>query len=170
MSGCILAIDPSGAGTGIAQGLPGQIPVLTTQKFATDETDTPVIIFGRAVWWFEHRLASHPFDVLAIEQPLVVHNPMIICGLYAIFTGMARAHHVRVMPVTIAVWRKYFLGHGNLPGREAKRRAMRLCKALKWNPEGHDSAEAGGIWLWACGQTSPSVTQRHEPLFAGEPQ
>lgn len=168
MSGLILAIDPSGAGTGAALGLPGQIPTLSTHKFAHDETDTPVIIFGRATLWINRCLDGDRPVALAIEQPLVVHNPMIVCGLYAIFVGAARARGIRVMPVTIAVWRKYFLGHGNLDGRTAKARAQRLCKGLKWNAPDHNSAEAAGVWMWACGQLSPAIVQRHEPLFVGQ--
>jgi hypothetical protein len=166
-AGTILAIDPSGRGTGIAEGVPGSTPRLQTLRFATDELDGPVEIFGHAAAWFSQYLESHTLSVLAIEIPLMVHNPMIVAGLYAIFTGMARARGVRVMPVTIAEWRRYFLGRGRLDGATAKREAVRICRSLKWEAEDHNAAEAAGVWLWCCAQLSPSVAHRIEPLFTG---
>lgn len=166
--GTILAIDPSGKGTGIAEGVPGGTPQLLTLRFHTDELDRPVEVFGRAASWLMYRFDRQPLPaVMAIEHPLVVHNPMIVCGLYALFTGMARAHGVRVLPVTIAEWRKFFLGRGKLDGPTAKREAMRICQALKWEAKDHNAAESAGIWLYACSLIAPKGVQRVEPLFTG---
>lgn len=171
--GTILAIDPSGRGTGVAEGVPGATPRLQTLRFADGDLDSPVEVFGHAAAWFSHYLTDHKPSVLAIEQPLVVHNPMIVCGLFAIFTGMARAHRIRVMPVTIQEWRKYFLGRGRIDGPTAKREAMRICRALGWGEANltHDMAEAAGIFAWASAVLAPARAQRIEPLFiTGAPE
>jgi Holliday junction resolvasome RuvABC endonuclease subunit len=168
MMGRILAIDPSGRGTGIADGCPGQDPFLETVVFATDpDRDGPVEIFGRASSYFLRRLQQTKPELIAIEQPLMLHNPMIVCGLYAIIIGQARAHGVRVLTVTVRTWRKFFLGRGTLPGAQAKAEALRVCKALRWKPPDHNSAEAAGIWLYACSQRAPKLAQQPEPLFTG---
>lgn len=163
--GVILAIDPSGRGTGIAEGKPGDKPILETAIFANDDMDGPTEIFGRAAAYFTRRLTLTSAHVLAIETPLVVHNALIVVGIYGIIVGLARAHGMFVMPVTINTWRKFALGSGRLDGQTAKREAMKLCKQLKWQAVDHNSAEAACIFLWASSQRAPKIAQRPEPLF-----
>lgn len=171
--GTILAIDPSSRGCGFAEGVPGFIPLLQTVKFHTDETDTEIEIFGRAADYLEKRLADQSPAVIAIERPLVVakgyhHDPTITLGLFGIFTGLAKARGIRVIPVSIVAWRAFFLGRGRgkLAGSTAKAEAIRICRALKWNPPDHNAAEAAGIFLYACSIVAPNAT-RPEPLFTG---
>jgi hypothetical protein len=106
----ILALDPSGRGTGVAIGAAREKPLLFTVRFATDELDRGTEdLLQRVV--LDAKARPHPTGSRSSRHSSV-HNPMIVCGLYAIFVGLPKSHGVKVMPVTISTWRKYFAGRG----------------------------------------------------------
>jgi hypothetical protein len=69
-----------------------------------------------------------------------------------LWTGIARSRGLYVRHVTVSSWRKGVLGNGRMKGPVAKARMVELCKRLKWPSIDHNSSEAAGIWLWACGE------------------
>lgn len=170
----ILALDPA-TRTGIAFGEPGRAPDICTVNFRRSRNDDVEDIFGRAVAFAATRFRDRRPDVLAIEAPLPggksknASATVIALGLYGIFTGIARAKGVRVLPAPIGSWRKFFLGRGNLKGPAAKAECVALCRRLGWEVPGddHNAAEAAGIWAWACAIETPRAAPRVEPLFAG---
>jgi hypothetical protein len=149
---------------GIADGLSSGRPALSVINLRRAATDTPEDLFGHAGDWLWRRIVLGRPDVLAIEKPLPPHRAtgvtqfrtsLITLGLYGTLIGIAKAAGTTVVPAHIATWRKHILGRGNLSGDDAKRAMMTLCRQLNWPAVDHNAAEAGGIWLWACGFRRP---------------
>ena len=155
----ILALDPA-TNMGVADGLAGGVPKLSVVRLRLKPEDEAEDLFGRAGEWLWRRIVLGKPDVLAIEQPIppmkmkgVTSYQMtkISHGLYGALIGIAKAAGAEVMPVHIATWRKCVLGHGRMPGADAKRAMMEQCRRLGWAAETHDAAEAGGIFVYASG-------------------
>ena len=163
--------------SGIAEGEPGSAPVLHTVNFRRDDTDTPEDLYERATFYFADRFRHDPPGLIAIErvvppsaaQGFTNHNTTLVTlGIYAIVIGIVRCKSIPLRIVGVSTWRKAFLGKGNLAGDVAKRAAVTTCKRLGWEPEDHNSAEAGGIWFWACGQVAPRQLKTTKPFLFGE--
>jgi hypothetical protein len=166
----VVGIDPA-TNTGICEGRVGSRPTLLAQRFRYGD-DQDEDLYGAATCFFATFLKTRSPDLIAIEAPIMAtwgktnaQTTSITRGLYAIFTGIAKCKGIPIVRADIGTWRKHFLGRGNLPGREAKARCMALCAQLGWDAPTHDSAEAAGVWLWACSQIAPQRAQRVEPLF-----
>lgn len=171
MAPYIVAIDPA-TNSGFCEGHVGASPMLHAQRFRSG-ADDDIDLYGAATLYFATFLMTRKPDLIAIEAPIMAawgktnaQTTAITRGLYAIFTGIARAKGIRVLTADIGTWRKYTLGRGNLKGPDAKRQCVALCRQLGWNAPTHDAAEAAGIWLWAGSQLAPERVQRIEPLFA----
>jgi hypothetical protein len=165
----IIALDPATM-TGICSGHVGERPTLLTQCFRS-KTDED--LYGAATVFFATFLKDRKPDLVCIEAPIMAawgktnaQTTSITRGLYAIFTGIARAKGIEVMRADIGTWRKYALQNGRLPGKVAKARCVELCRQLGWVAADHNAAEAAGIWCWAGSQIAPAQAQRIEPLFA----
>lgn len=167
----IVAIDPA-TNTGICTGNAGETPALLARRFRHgDESDEA--LYGNAVHFFADFLKDRKPDLIAIEEPIMAtwgktnaQTIAITRGLYAIFAGIACCKGIPLLKAPVGTWRKYALGRGNLPGDEAKRQCVAMCRRLGWPAPSHDAAEAAGIWLWACSQAAPHLAHRPEPLFA----
>jgi hypothetical protein len=155
----VVAIDPASR-TGIAYGHIGAVPILTRIDLKKNG-DKALEAYKNAALMAQRQFQeSGPVDVLAIETPIWVtygktnaDTVAMAQGLYAIFTGVAQANGIVIMPVAPRTWRAHFLGRGNLDRTSAKAAALRRCKQLHW--ETHDDEDAGdaaGIWDWACSQ------------------
>jgi hypothetical protein len=174
MSGdVILAIDPA-TRSGVADGAPGSAPRLSVENFRHDETDDLADIYGRATFWLADRLRTNPPTLIVIEAPVppsgakgfTNHSTtMVTIGLFGIFVGIAKCKGIVVRTVHIATWRKHFLGRGNLPGDEAKRQCVKMCRMFDWGAPDHNAAEAAGIWSWGRSQLTPKLARRVEPLL-----
>jgi hypothetical protein len=160
----VLALDVA-TRTGVADGQPGDTPSLALVKFGR-EFDQPGDVFTRAALWIMRRLATDRPDLLVLEAPLPKFDSSLLMGLRGVMLGIAGANDVRTVEVSVATWRLYFLGAGNLKGADAKARAVALCARLGWGDDlDHNAAEAAGLWLWGCAQVAPRLVPRHEPLF-----
>lgn len=167
----IIALDPATT-TGICHGTVGSKPRLLTRCFRS-KTDEDM--YGAATVFFATFLKDKRPDLVCIEAPIQAawgktnaQTTSITRGLYAIFTGIARAKGIEVARADIGTWRKYFIGRGNLKGKEAKAQCVSLCAQLGWDAEDHNAAESAGIWCWAGSTVAPKIAQRVEPLFLRE--
>jgi hypothetical protein len=154
----LVALDPASF-TGVAFGEVHGPPELQVIRLK-ERGNTLVLACGNAAdWWIRMIERLSPIDALAIEAPITVtwgktnHDTMALAqGLYAIFTGIADAHRIKVMSVTVRSWRAHFLGTAKLPRQAAKERALLVCKHLGWETHGNDNAaDAAGIWDYARG-------------------
>lgn len=167
----IIAIDPA-TNCGICHGCVGSTPRMRAEYFGGGDGEEDV--YGSAVNFFATFLKDRAPDLIAIEAPIMAtwgktnaQTTAITRGLYAIFTGIAKCKGIPLIRAEIGTWRKYFLGNGQLPGKEAKAQCLRLCAQLGWDAPTHDSAEAAGIWCWASSVAAPQSAHRIEPLFIG---
>lgn len=168
--GAILALDAA-TRTGVCIGEPGGTPRLDTVDFRCGKGDDAAL-FGRAMVWMgrlvrEEAAAGRPIRLVVIEGLVPQYDKTLQCGLWAIFTGIAAIKEIPVKVAAIQTWRAFVLGSGKLNKITAKARAINITTQLGWNPQGHDAAEAGCIWLWGCAQVAPKLTHRFEPLFLG---
>jgi hypothetical protein len=169
--GCILALDIAKR-TGVARGIAGGTPILSTENFSRPGDDD-ADVFGRFTMWVARVLRDDPPELIAVERPLPRFESSMLFGLRGIVLGLARCKSVRVLQVPVSTWRKYFLGAGNLKGPVAKQRCIENCERLGWivplvrGVPDHNSAEAAGIFSWAESKVAPKVAQRVEPLFLG---
>lgn len=171
----VMAIDPN-TKTGVTEGHPGKTPIIATHNFRRDETDTIDDIFRRATFFFADRLRDDPPEIAFIEAPVppmgvagatTFNTTLITLGIYAIVSGIFGCKKIELRRAPINTWRKYALASGRLRGDEAKRRAVRLCRALNWSAEDHNGAESACIWLYGTAQVAPHLAVRPEPLFTG---
>jgi hypothetical protein len=163
----VLALDPA-TKTGVSYGPVGGTPKLWTENFGSEDSQCEDV-YERATYWLANFLVTHKPSMFAIEQVVppsaarghTNHNTtMITVGLYGVFVGLIRCKRIECKPVKIATWRKHFLGKGNYNTVDAKRAALKRCRLLNWEPTDHNSAEAGGIWDWACQSLrSPSLLE-----------
>lgn len=169
--GCILALDIAKR-TGVARGIAGSMPILTTENFARPDDDD-VDVFGRLTLWIARLLRDDPPALIAVERPIPLYDSTMLYGMRGIVLGLARAKAVPILQVSIASWRKFFLGTSRFKGGgvEAKRCCVETCARLRWSlplvrgvPD-HNAAEAAGLWLHACSQLAPKDATRCEPLF-----
>lgn len=152
----VLALDPASI-TGVADGIAGGTPVLSTVKLRTSADDDFVDIMGRAAKWLQELLADPP-RVVVLEKPVPpsasrdFDSTRMALGLDGLWTGIARARGCYVRHAPIQSWRAVVLKNGRMKGAEAKRSMVMLCKKLGWPAADHNAAEAAGIWMWACGE------------------
>lgn len=113
----------------------------------------------------------HP-RIVVIEAPLVLKDrfhggrPLIVLlALYGATLAAASRSGAVCEDAHVQTWRKFFIGHGNMPGVEAKAAAMERCRILGWNAESHDQAEACGIWAFAMATHYPKWSPKSTPLF-----
>jgi len=167
----ILALDISKSCTGIACGAPGSAPTLTSVSFYRED-ETRGETAARALRWIAEALpvllpvtdaVTHPGRVV-IEAPLMGgqkfhQNPetsYLLGGLAMVMEAACRLKGKEVRLGNVQTVRKHFIGHGNLPGEEAKRRVKAQCLRLGWAPKNYDESDAAALWDWACAQVSKS--------------
>lgn len=161
----IIALDPA-TRCGVAEGMAGGTPTLQTINFGGRELDNPEDVFARAQTWIIRRLDAPPRPAyLAIEVPAPKYDSTIVLGLYAIFSGAARARSIPIKRAAVATWRAYVLGTAKLPRAAAKAAAIEMCSRLDWPATDDNAAEAALIWLWCCSLVAPRLAPRTEPLF-----
>jgi NAD(P)-dependent dehydrogenase (short-subunit alcohol dehydrogenase family) len=118
--------------------------------------------------------------VVAVEAPVGGRDAnALLIGLVACVKGEAARHGVRVVEYYPASVRKHFMGKAlaarDFPGKSRaaskaaiKGAVMARCKALGWNVETGDAADAAALWDYACALESRSHQVTHLPgLFQG---
>ena len=166
----IIAIDPA-INSGFCEGVVGKTPTLHAERFPYDPEEIEVL-YGAATVFFATFLKARKPDLIAIESPIMAawgktnaKTTDVTRGLYAIITGIATAKSIPILRADIGTWRKWFLGRGNLKGKDAKAQCVMLCKQFGWHAPDHNAAEAAGIWSWAGSKLDPRLATRVEPLF-----
>lgn len=173
MTGVIIALDPA-TKIGCAIGVPGSEPRLSSVMMRKDSDESHEDIYGRASRWFDHVLQRHQPVLVAVEKPFystgntTFSTTVVLQGLYAVLTGIARARNVTVWPVTSGSWRKHTLGKARHGSRdEAKKAMLKLCKTLGWHAPDDNASDAAGVWIWASAKFAPHLATPVKPLFIG---
>jgi Holliday junction resolvasome RuvABC endonuclease subunit len=176
VTGTIIALDPA-THCGCAIGIAGGEPRLSSVAMRDSKDDTHEDIYGRAARWFDHVLQRYQPCLVAVEKPFYATGnstfatTVVLQGLYAVLTGVARARNITVWPVTVQTWRKHALGKSKHGSRdEAKKAMVKLCRTLGWPAPDDNAADAAGVWLWAAAKHAPHLAVPVEPLFLGSAQ
>ena len=167
----ILALDVA-TKMGVADGCVGEKPVFYTKKFAGEEHEE---IFADALRWIAEYLQVNKPDIVAIEAPLNLaatmgqSNPATVVRLNGLWAVIASAVKVKggiiYRHVNVQTARRAFIGSGNLPGAEAKRRVFNMCKAIGWEPKDKDQGDAGCVHFWASTQFAPNLAPVITPML-----
>lgn len=134
-----------------------------TGKGACDED-----VWFEALKWLIDQMNVLGPDVVAIEAPIMSASThggsntktlMRLIGLQAVLRTVVRAKKpnlARLIHVQSA--RKFFIGHGNLPGAQAKLRIKERCIQLGWADAdtGFDTTDAMCVWAKAAGELDPA--------------
>jgi Holliday junction resolvasome RuvABC endonuclease subunit len=117
-------------------------------------------------------IKRHKPTVIALEKALAAgpvggqERVQIAMGMRACVMGVARMRNVRVSEYPIATVRKHFIGHGGLPGKEAKAAVMARCRALGWDVEDDNQGDACAVWDYARMKLFKIATPPTGDLFA----
>jgi hypothetical protein len=155
-----LAIDPA-TRAGWACWKPGlERPASGTFELPADPED-----LGRTGCALHRELQAlhvvHGFERIYYEAPIPPSQMMgqthlatiaKAFGIAAHIESFAYAMNLRCRHVSIATWRKLFLGKGaGESSKTFKDWSMKRCRELGWNPRYHDEADALGILDYAIG-------------------
>lgn len=176
----ILSLDIA-TKTGIADGEAGVAPVFYSEQFAGKDDDHEDA-FERSLNWIIKRLMVGSFDAVYVEAPInpaafigkynpetgrmgMSTNPdttIRLIGLWAVLSAAVKVKKIKYRRVNVQTARKSFIGHGNLKGDEAKRRAFEMCKMIGWDPKNRDESDAGCVHYHAltleCPRLAPIIT------------
>jgi len=167
----ILALDAA-TNTGVAIGSAGDVPIFQTLRFAGSDPDAEhEQSFAAALRWIAQLLQVNRPDFIYIEAPLSpgisgatnANTTLRLIGLWATLSAASIVKGVPYRKAKVGQVRKGFLGHGNLPGAEAKRRVQVVCELLGWDPRNNNEADAGALFHHACRIHAP---ERVPPITA----
>lgn len=156
MSDEIWFLDVAG-NMGVAQGPPGKIPRLYTVPISKEHDDHEDA-FGRATLWIAEQLSLTQPRAVFIEAPrgasvwgnTNADTNMRLIGLWAAIAGVVKARKIHCQRGSVSTIRKFFIGVGNMPGPQAKKEVIRVCRSLGWDVANDNEADAAAGWLWAC--------------------
>jgi len=152
----IAALDISKSGTGICWGDGDSRPETRVQSF---EGEGPVVLRDFQKWLSKLLRDQIKPDMIVIEAALLMMNDhasakaarllLELAGVAKATSSLRGVRDDRIIEVSVKTWRKTELGSGNLPGPEAKNRALEKCADLNWLVEDHNAAESAMIWAHA---------------------
>lgn len=99
---------------------------------------------------------------VCVEAPLLLsdkdhaaHTAMSLIQLTGAIRAAASRAGCKVHLVAVSTVRKHFIGVGNLPGKEAKRRVQERCRQLGWSFEDDNQADANAVWAYGMARFYP---------------
>lgn len=182
----ILSLDIA-TKTGVCEGRAGEAPRFYSLRFANGD-DEHEDAFAGALRWIAERLSVSRPDAVYVEAPInpaaflgkydpatgrlgMSTNPdttIRLMGLWATIAGAVKVKGVKYRRVNVQTARKSFIGHGNLKGAEAKRRAFEMCKLLGWAPENRDESDAACVHYSAMLGEAPRLAPIITPMMQGQ--
>ena len=162
----ILALDISKTCTGIAEGRAGDVP--RAYSLRGDKLDV-VQAQAQLFDWLVDRTKVDKFDLIAFEAPLSggafmpeidwekrewhsrrdPHTTLVLAKMVGVVELVGHKRSLRMHEVNVKKARVEFLGHGNLKGPEAKKRAKAMCALLGWPARNMDESDAMCVWHYA---------------------
>lgn len=177
----ILALDVATV-TGFAFGsLAGGRPTVSghTRFGAVGEDDARV--WKKSLIWLSQQIGVLSPDVVAIEAPITSASPAggsnaatmgRLIGLQAVLRTVVEIKlPVSAKLIHVQSARKLFIGAGNLPGAEAKKRVQARCIELGWlsaEDAQPDRCDAMCVWAKAAADLDPTFALSLK--FTGRPQ
>ena len=161
--------------TGFARGQVGGQPTFGSLRFGQPKASNNAI-FGHAIRWFAEMLDPQPRPDIVIIENLLPPLAKVgstnadvrdrLCGLQAIARGVCFLRGIyEVQGADVNSVRGHFLGVRNLRRDEAKVETLARCRALGWNAENTDEADALALWHFACCLINPELAVEVSPMF-----
>lgn len=158
--------------TGWCEGVPGGEPRYGSVRFAPAGS-SQAAIFAGALQVFTDRLRTFRPRTVVYEAPLAPNvmrgktnfsTTRILLGLPAILECVCyRLGIWDVREVSVQDVRQHFLG-ARRP-QNPKRAVIERCRALGYEPQDDNCADAIGIWHFATALIDPRTAARSTPLF-----
>lgn len=150
----IVALDLATT-TGCAEldDAPDARPRFYSVRFASPG-DEHTATFARARRWIDGRLSVGDVKSLYVEAPLRMgamagqtnaDTVLRLNGLWAVISAAAGVWRVKYRDVNVQEARRVFLGSGTLRRDDAKSRAMQMARAIGWEPNTLDEADAAAV-------------------------
>lgn len=161
----VLALDIA-TNCGVAFGEAGAAPRAWSVDLGKGASDPAR--FAKAIGLARWACERFKPDLVAIEAPVGgVKTSHLLVGMWACVLGECQRSGVNVVKCDISSVRKHFLGKHlttkhfpGLPVHRAKAQiklsVVNRCRALGWDIEGHDAADAAAIWDYACAVHHPN--------------
>ena len=158
--------------TGIATGIPGSVPILSTVQFVRPDEEIERSL-GRAAKWAISVAdrADGTKTVVFVEEPIAFRTKWgrsnyktsrLLLGLWASVVGAFEARGIRVQTTAISSTRAWFCGDGRIPAERAKQEVVRIATALGWAPRDDNQADAGSLWHYASHLFDPRIKSPSE--------
>lgn len=169
----VLALDLASV-TGWALGEPGSVPMHGSIRFARAGSSHEAM-FAKAHVWMHEMCELHNPGLLVFEAPLQGFKggkttddvTTILRGLPAIVGAVAylrRIYDIRKADTRDV--RNHFIG-SNPKRAKAKLMVIRQCRAMGWDVEDDNEADALATWHYMCSLLEPKLAMRPTPLFLG---
>jgi len=159
--------------TGWCEGEPGGKPTHGAQRLAPVGADTPEVAAGM-IKWLGGRLQAFVPHLLVYEAPFMPatmnrNTTRLTFGLSMVAEGVAYRMGVRtIREANLNSIRKAMMGF--VPrgkGGFVKRAVIDHVRALGYDPQDDNAADAILGWLYACSLIDKRVGVETAPLFAG---
>jgi hypothetical protein len=175
----ILALDVA-TKMGAAFGRPSSSPVTWTVGF--DDLREHDARFSKAIRFMQEMHKQLAPDLVAVEAAVGGRDAnAYLIGLVAVLRGAACNLGMRTVQYQIGSIRKHFLGRhftkADFPHlsetaatKMIKGKVLQRCRALGWQINDHDQADAASLWSYACAiESRQHVAIDTGPLFDGRP-
>lgn len=163
---------------GVAIGTAGATPRAWSVDLGKGASDQAR--FAKTIGLVRWACAKYKPDLVAIEAPVGGKTTShLLVGMWACAMGEANRQGVAVVKCDISSVRKHFLGKHlttkhfpDLPAHRAKAQiklsVVNRCRALGWDIEGHDAADAAAIWSYSVALHCPQHSHLDTELFGGD--
>lgn len=151
--------------SGIAYGAAGEKPRCATWNLGRGLTraHSGLNLMRKLLAFIEE---YHP-DHIFIEEPMhartmvrmgaTVHTQVMLSGLVFMAETVAYSRGVKTTTVPVQTVRKHFVGKAIFKGKDAGKRVVAArCRALGWDFDGFDQADAAATWDYGCAVSAPS--------------
>lgn len=167
----VLALDLASV-SGWAVGEPGGEPMHGSIRFASKGASHEAI-FANAFRWTSSLLLEHAPKLIVWEAPLAGFKggkttndvTTVLFGLPAVVGAAAYLRGIfDIRKADTRDIRNHFIGC-NPKRAEAKPMVVRQCRAMGWDVEDDNEADALATWSYMCALLDPKLALRVTPLF-----
>jgi hypothetical protein len=89
-----------------------------------------------------------------------------LLGMRAIAAMLCHRHGVRLRWVPVQTVQRFFTSRGQWPKGQKKAATIRACRAMGWNPQTDNQADALAVWAYGEAQVRPDLPRAAGVLFA----
>ncbi len=172
----ILAVDLA-TFSGVAFGRPTEAPTTWTVDFGQWKDHD--LRLSQVLRWMRHMHSRLKPDLLVVESAVGGHDAnALLIGMVACLRAQAKDLGIRTVAYPVQSVRKHFIGKHmtakdfpHLDQKAAKKAIKGIvfarCRALGWDVQSLDAADAAALWSFSCGQENKAhfLTDLPQGLF-----